>query len=74
MKNEEIQKTAKEMIEELCDLIHESKKIEEIINQKKANKIKHIVPYGNNSQVEQDEMEHLSKTNPSLYSAISSWN
>ena len=74
MENENTKKTAKEMIDELCDLIYESKKREELINQEKANKIKHVVPYGNGSQEEQDEMEDLAKTNPALYAAISSWN
>ena len=74
MENENTKKTAKEMIDELCDLIYESKKREELINQEKANKIKYVVPYGNGSQEEQDEMEDLAKTNPALYAAISSWN
>ena len=73
MKNEEIQKTPKEMMEELCDLLDVYRKKEEE-QKEKANKIKHVVPYGNGSQEEQDEMENLLKTNPALYAAISSWN
>ena len=73
MENEEIQKTPKEMMEELCDLLDSYRKKEEE-QKEKANKIKHIVPYGNGLQEEQDEMEDLSKTNPALYAAISSWN
>lgn len=72
MKNEEIQKTPKEMMEELCDLLDVYRKKEE--EKEKVNKIKHVVPYGNGSQEEQDDMEDLSKTNPALYAAISSWN
>ena len=33
-----------------------------------------MVPYGNGSQEEQDEMEYLKRTNPALYAAITSWN
>ena len=73
MENKEIQKTQKEMMEELCDLLDSYRKKEEE-QKEKANKIKHIVPYGNGLQEEQDEMEDLSKTNPALYAAISSWN
>ena len=40
----------------------------------KAVNPKHMVPYGNGSQEEQDEMEYLKRTNPALYVAITSWN
>lgn len=44
------------------------------INFQKAVNPKHTVPFGNGSQEEQDKMEHLLKTNPALYAAITSWN
>lgn len=36
------------------------------------NKPKHMLPYNNN--VDQDEMDHIEKTNPALYAALTSWN
>ena len=78
MQNETQEKTVQEMLEEICELGDKIRKGEEskIQNQnlQKAVNPKHTVPYGNGSQQEQDEMEHLKKTNPALYAAITSWN
>ncbi|MDN5069881.1 hypothetical protein O8C76_02415 [Aliarcobacter butzleri] len=78
MQNETQEKTVQEMLEEICELGDKIRKREESKSQnqylQKAVNPKHTVPYGNGSQEEQDEMEHLKKTNPALYSAITSWN
>ena len=78
MKKETKEKTVKEMLEEICNLGDKIRKEEELKSQnqnlQKAVNPKHTVPFGNGSQQEQDEMEELSKTNPALYAAITSWN
>lgn len=77
MEKETKEKTVKEMLEEICELGDKIRKYDEQPqkeNMQKAVNPKHTVPFGNGSQQEQDEMEELSKTNPALYAAITSWN
>jgi hypothetical protein len=77
MEKETKEKTVKEMLEEICELGDKIRKHDEQPqkeNMQKAVNPKHTVPFGNGSQQEQDEMEELSKTNPALYAAITSWN
>ena len=68
----------KKMFEELMEVLEKDRKSLESTPQKqdlqKAVNPKHMVPYGNGSQEEQDEMEYLKRTNPALYAAITSWN
>lgn len=77
MEKETKEKTVQEMLEEICELgdkIREYDEQPQKENMQKAVNPKHTVPFGNGSQQEQDEMEELSKTNPALYAAITSWN
>ena len=78
MQNETQEKTVQKMLEEICELGDKITKQEDLKTQnenlQKAVNPKHIVPYGNGSQQEQDEMEHLKNTNSALYAAITSWN
>lgn len=78
MEKETKEKTVQEMLEEICELGDKVRKEKELKSQnqnlQKAVNPKHTVPFGNGSQQEQDEMEELSKTNPALYAAITSWN
>ena len=66
------------IFEELMEILEKGRISLESIPQKqdlqKAVNPKHMVPYGNGSQEEQDEMEYLKRTNPALYVAITSWN
>jgi NTP pyrophosphatase (non-canonical NTP hydrolase) len=78
MEKETQEQTVQEMFEEIYELGDKIRKEEELKfqnqNLQKAVNPKHTVPFGNGSQQEQDEMEELSKTNPALYAAITSWN
>lgn len=72
------QEEVKKMSEEPMEVLEKGRKSLEPTPQKqdlqKAVNPKHMVPYGNGSQEEQDEMEYLKRTNPALYVAITSWN
>ncbi len=78
MQNQTQEKTVQEMLEEICESGDKIRKQEESKTQnenlQKADNPKHCVPYGNGSQQEKDEMEHLKNINPALYAAITSWN
>jgi hypothetical protein len=77
MEKETKEKTVKEMLEEICELGDKIRKHDEQPQKENMQKVvnpKHTVTFGNGSQQEQDEMEELSKTNPALYAAITSWN